>query len=234
MTDVRELLARLNPSNVRFDVGQGGGILDLTNIDIAGALGMVTPGLGREVLEACWNPDGARLRRHKLRDAVVALVEPEIRRQRNRLFDAGLDLQLARQAAAWGHSGMTHEQRAELERTRCRYEQVQAQCWPRTLMDSLPTLAGAVLAEIAQTNHCDACAGRGELMVGETLKECVECKGHGTVPVSDRKRAKAIGRDFASFARNWRAVYLWLLDRFRDAEQQAAREFAAAVSRDAA
>ena len=41
MTDPREKLARLNPSNVRFDVGCGGGIPELTSIDIAHALGRV-------------------------------------------------------------------------------------------------------------------------------------------------------------------------------------------------
>lgn len=234
MTDVRELLARLNQTTVRFDVGQGGGAPALANIDIAGALGMVSPGLGREVLEACWWPDGARLRRHKLRDAVVALVEPEIRRQRNRLWDAGLDLQLAKQAAAWGSAGMTDAQRVEIERARARYEQVQAQCWPQSTMESLPALVGAVLAEMAGAGLCEVCEGRKALLVGDVVRECAACKGRGVVPASDRQRARAIGRDFAVYYRNWRDVYLWLLDRFRDAEQRAAREFADAVARDAA
>lgn len=234
MTDVRELLARLNQTTVRFDVGQGGGVPALTNIDIAGALGMVSAGLGREVLEACWWPDGAALRRHKLRDAVIALVEPEIRRQRNRLWEAGLDLQLAKQAAAWSGAGMTHEQRVALDQARSRYEQVHGQCWPKSTMDSLPTLTGAVLSEIAKANHCEACAGRGERLVGETVRICTECGGRGIVPVSDRRRAKAIGRDIAAYQRTWRTVYLWLLDQMRDAEQRAARELAGALNRDAA
>lgn len=234
MADVREMLARLNPTTVKFDVGKGGGMPELTNIDIAGALGMVPAGLGREVLEACWNPDGARLRRHKLRDAAVALVEPEVRRQRNRLWEAGLDLQLAKQAAAWSGSGMTHEQRVALDQARSRYEQVQGQCWPKSTMDSLPTLTGAVLSEIAKANHCEACTGRGERLVGETVRVCTECGGRGIVPVSDRRRAKAIGRDVAAYQRTWRPVYLWLLDQMRDAEQKAARELAGALNRDAA
>lgn len=88
MADVREMLARLNPTTVKFDVGKGGGMPELTNIDIAGALAFVTPGLGREVLEACWWPDGAKLRSHKMRDAVIALVEPEVRRQQKLLAEA--------------------------------------------------------------------------------------------------------------------------------------------------
>ena len=80
----REKWARLGPSTVKFDIGMGGGKPDLTNQDIAAALGMVPAGLGRELLEACWWPDGAALRRHKLRDAVIALVTPELQRQQRR------------------------------------------------------------------------------------------------------------------------------------------------------
>ena len=48
MTDPRRLVARLNPTTVRYDVGRGG-IPDLTAQDIAAALAFVPAGLGREV-----------------------------------------------------------------------------------------------------------------------------------------------------------------------------------------
>lgn len=234
MADVRELLARLNPTTVKFDVGKGGGVPELTNLDIAGALAFVTPGLGREVLEACWWPDGAKLRRHKLRDAVVALVEPEIRRQRERLFEAVLDIQIAKQSAEWSPRGMTSELRAEIDRSQARHEQAQAQCWPVTTLESLPTLAGAVLAEIAGAPHCETCEGRGAVITESSARACIECSGSGLVAVSDRKRAAAIGRDESVFRRHWRPVYMWMLDRFRDAEQSAAVELVEALRRDAA
>lgn len=60
MTDVRELLARLNPTTIRMDVGTGGGAGALTNIDIAGALGMVPAGIGRDLLELLYGPDPSR------------------------------------------------------------------------------------------------------------------------------------------------------------------------------
>lgn len=232
MADVRELLARLNPTNVRFDVGSGGPP-GLTAQDVAHALGIVTPGLGREVLEACWWPDGAKLRRHKLRDAVVALVEPEIRRQRARLWDAHLDLQLAK-IGKWDDRRVTAEQRTEVVKAQARFEQAQAQCWPVTTMGSLPTLTGAVLAEIAAAPHCSACEGRGIVICESSARACIECSGSGQVQVSDRKRAAAIGRDESTFRRSWRPVYLWMLDRFRDAEQSAAQELIDALRRDAA
>lgn len=228
MIDPREMLARLHAGTARYEVARGG-VPNLTRTDVAGALGMVPAGLGREVLEACWWPDGAALRRQKLRDAIVALVAPELRRQRNRLWEAGLDLQLARQAASWSCTGMTHAQRVEIERAEDRLERVSLACWPKSTMESLPSLAGAVLSEIAKANHCDCCQGRGERRVRELLEPCSQCEGAGVIPVSDRKRAKAIGRDEASFRRNWKPAYLWMLDRLRDAEQLAARQLGAAL-----
>lgn len=200
MADVRERLARLNPSTVRFDVGRGGTGGGLSSIDVAGALGMVPAGLGREVLEAAWWPDGASLRRERLRDAVIALVQPEIRRQAEERIAAGLDLQLAVAALEWS-AVPSKRHRQEREQARTRYEAVAAACWPRSTLESLPALADAVLLEIR------------------------------TGFMSDRARAAAIGRDEAGYRRNWRPVYLWLLDRMREAEEQAARQLARALRR---
>jgi len=50
MARATELLARLNPTTCRLDIGRGG-VPELTNIDIAGALGMVKDRLGRALLE---------------------------------------------------------------------------------------------------------------------------------------------------------------------------------------
>ena len=91
----REAMGRLGPTTVKFDIGRGGGKPDLTNQDIAAALGMVPAGLGRELLEACWWPDGAALRRHRLRDAVIALVTPEHQPGTQQHADGGADLGIA-------------------------------------------------------------------------------------------------------------------------------------------
>lgn len=233
MADVREMLARLNPTTVKFDVGKGGGMPELTNIDIAGALAFVTPGLGREVLEACWWPDGARLRSHKMRDAVIALVEPEVRRQQKLLAEARIEVGLAQACMGWV-GAVTADQRQGLDRARGRLESLSGTCWPRTTMESLPALAGAVLSEIATANHCETCSGRAEVVVGTVVKVCPVCSGRGIVPMSDRKRAESIGRDEAGFRRNWRGAYIWLLDRMRDAEQSAAFELVQALRREVA
>ncbi|WP_329754599.1 hypothetical protein [Stenotrophomonas maltophilia] len=221
----RETMARLGPSTVKFDIGRGGGKPDLTNQDIAAALGMVPAGLGRELLEACWWPDGAALRRHKLRDAVIALVTPELQRQQRRLAEARTDLGLAEVCMGWGGAA-TAEQRANRDAAQQRLGRVKAQCWPISTLESLPTLAAAVISEIAKRPHCAACEGRGQAMVGELLVPCKVCGGSGLGPVSDRRRAAAIGRDESSYRERWRGVYEWLLDRFSEAETWAARELA--------
>lgn len=232
MANVRELMARLGPSTVKFDTGRGG-TPDLTNQDIAAALGMVPAGLGRELLEACWWPDGAALRRHKLRDAVIALVTPELRRQQRRLADARTELGLAEVCMGWA-GAVTAEQRAERDRAAHRLGQIKAQCWPMSTLESLPTLAAAVIGEIAKRPHCHACEGRGEVMSGDLRVMCKVCGGSGVVAVSDRRRASALGRDESTYRERWRAVYEWMLQKCSEAEQDAGWHFARALERDAA
>lgn len=228
MANVRELMARLGPSTVKFDTGRGG-TPDLTNQDIAAALGMVPAGLGRELLEACWWPDGAALRRHKLRDAVIALVTPELRRQQRRLADARTELGLAEVCMGWA-GAVTADQRAERDRAAHRLGQVKAQCWPISTLESLPSLAGAVINEIATRPHCHGCEGRGEVLAGDLRVVCKVCSGSGLGAVSDRRRAGAIGRDEAAYRRSWKPVYEWLLVKMGEAEQQAAWHMRGALS----
>lgn len=229
MANVRELMARLGPSTVKFDTGRGG-TPDLTNQDIAAALGMVPAGLGRELLEACWWPDGAALRRHKLRDAVIALVTPELRRQQRRLADARTELGLAEVCMGWA-GAVTAEQRAERDRAAHRLGQIKAQCWPISTLESLPSLAGAVINEIATRPHCHSCEGRGETMAGDLRVVCKVCSGSGLGTVSDRRRAAAIGRDESTYRSKWRGVYEWLLSQLQDAEQEAAWALMMALDR---
>lgn len=220
MANVRELMARLGPSTVKFDTGRGG-TPDLTNQDIAAALGMVPAGLGRELLEACWLPDGAALRRHRLRDAVIALVTPELQRQQRRLAEARTDLGLAEVCIGWGGSA-TAEQRANRDAAQQRLGQVKAQCWPISTLESLPTLAMAVISEISHRPHCASCEGRGQALSGELMVACKVCGGTGVGPVSDRRRAAAIGRDESTYRAKWRGVYEWLVQKMTESEQEAA------------
>lgn len=226
----REAMGRLGPTTVKFDIGRGGGKPDLTNQDIAAALGMVPAGLGRELLEACWWPDGAALRRHKLRDAVIALVTPELQRQQRRLAEARTDLGLAEVCIGWGGAA-TAAQRENRDAAQQRLGRVKAQCWPISTLESLPTLAMAVISEIAHQPHCASCEGRGQTLSGELLMTCKICSGSGIGQVSDRRRAAALGRDESSYRERWRGVYEWMLQRFAECEQEAAWHLATALGK---
>jgi hypothetical protein len=228
MANVRELLARLNPQTIKFDTGRGG-VAELTNQDIAGALAFVPPGLGREVLEACWWPDGAALRRHKLRDAVIALVEPELRRQQRRLSEARTEFGLAEVCIGWAGT-VTAQQREERERAAAKLARVRAECWPVSTLESLPSLAQAAIRELAGRSNCPHCEGRGEAFEAELLITCSACRGTGLSKVSDLSRANALKTDSRNYVRNWKPVYEWLLLKLADAESEAAKQLSGALN----
>ncbi|TNV90084.1 hypothetical protein C5H23_04075 [Xylella fastidiosa] len=228
----RRLLARLNPSTIRYDTLPGG-VPELTAQDIAHALGLVPAGLGREVLQACWWPDGAALRRGPLRDAAVALVVPEIRRQQQRLLEARTDVGIVKACMGWTRA-TTSAQQAALRRAQERLEEAKAQLWPQATLEMLPVLVAAVVDELSTPQLCPCCHGRGERRVGALVKVCTACGGSGAVPASDRKRAAAIGRDESTYRTTWRGLYEWLLERMGVAERQAATQLQEALQTDAA
>ncbi|MBD9534670.1 hypothetical protein IB227_02245 [Stenotrophomonas sp. STM01] len=88
MSDVRELLARLNPTTIRMETATGGGVDVLTNIDIAGALGMVPAGLGRDLLELLYGPDPSRADIVRVFHGITRLALEERNRRSRRFIDA--------------------------------------------------------------------------------------------------------------------------------------------------
>lgn len=229
MTDVRETLARLNPAGARFDSGRGGAPV-LTNQDIAAALAFVPAGVGRELLVACWWPDAAATRSVALRDAVYEHIRPEVVRQTRDLVDARVRLGMVRARAGWAET-LDAETRRELAAAEAALDAAKVRCWPSATWEMLPALTRAVVSEIAMPNHCPTCRGlRDVRSPSGLLAPCKACRGTGVVPVSDRKRAEAIGRDESTYRGAWRPVYEWLLGELRDAEQEAARLLRGALS----
>lgn len=64
-------------------------------------------------------------------------------------------------------------------------------------------------------------ARRCRAMLGKLLVPCKVCGGSGLGPVSDCRRAAAIGRDESTYRAKWRGVYEWLLQKMTEAEQDA-------------
>ncbi|WP_293716449.1 MULTISPECIES: hypothetical protein [unclassified Stenotrophomonas] len=200
MTDVRELLARLNPTTIRMDIGtgSGGGVDALTNIDIAGALGMVPAGLGRDLLELLHGPNPSRADIFRSFEGAVRVAMEERARRLNEYFDAKTTLGIADCIAKF-HRDRSEAGRRNIGILRARVSVAHDRLFPDRLEERLPDITAV-------------CIGH---MRGERL--------------SNRERAAAIGVSDSSYREAWAGVVDWLLARLVEAEQQAACRLRKAV-----
>lgn len=232
MADVRRLIARLNPSGARLD-GAGGGKPELTNEDIAAALGMITnpnelgqsmvSELAREVFCAIWWPDGARLNRQQLLRLIHFRQAAELNAQLERLQRARLELHITLSDLASRQGRPTPNDLEVRRRLEKRLQYAKDQCWPANA-EMYAAVRNAVINEIASPNHCRECGGRGELTGGSLVIRCNQCDGTGAKPVSDRQRALGIGKSAWSYSKDrWKNLYEWTYNLVRDAESEAIR-----------
>lgn len=211
MSHAVEMLGRLNPATIRYNTGRGG-LPELTAQDIAGAIAFVPAGLGREMLLAVGWPDGANMRR--VMELACDLAHAELQRQHEAITRAGI----AHSIDSWN-------------KRRVPAKPALAQHWPRTSHERLPAIVAACVDEIAKPNHCASCEGRGEIHRGDLKVMCPQCGGSGIVPVSDRKRAAAMGLSHQTYSeRGWDRVYNWMLSAMRDSYYPAARALNAALA----
>lgn len=216
MTHPAYLLARLNPKNVRHDVGSGG-LPELTPQDIAGALAFVAPGLGREMVMRVWWPDGAQLTAEDLDQRIMEAQLAEWMERGRRLLDA----QLLEEVAD------TEQQKRY---AKLRMQTARLRMWPRMGEGSCyRPIRQAVLSEICADLKCPACNGRGVVLAERRVATCQACEGHGHLRVSDRARAKAVGYDQAAYRRHYARVYEWTFNLCRDAMEPALAQFKRAV-----
>lgn len=208
MTDVRKLLGRLNPTVCRFDTGRGG-VPELTAQDIAAGLGMIPAGLGREIVCLVWWPDGARLSRDTLYAEITREIAAERARQLRRVETALLSQHLA----VAGSRGAMQAAKA--------VEDAREGLWPN-LSPKYRAVRDAVLSEIVSPHLCKRCNGRGYTVTRSKVHvACCQCEGRGTVAVSDRQRAAAIGVNETVYRRTWRGLYQYLFTLCTDAESAA-------------
>lgn len=200
------LLARLNPKNVRFDVGSGG-VPELTSTDVAGALGMVSPGLGRELMCRVGWQAGASVTARQLDEM---------------LMSAQLDEWLAREEAlaqaTW--SIASHAGGQSLRRAQQQYQDAHARRWPKWLQSvetgvhnpGYPRIRRAVLLELADPKLCPDCGGRCHVPTETGLKECERCQGRGCVEHGPTRRAQEMRMHEATYRQTWADPYEWLMD----------------------
>lgn len=210
---VGKLMARLNPANVRFDIGHGG-TPELTSTDVAAALAFVERGLGRELLMQVWWPGAGS------RDAVLELIERAQMDEWSRRESAMLDATLA--VAMRG------------SRAQAMYSEAHGNRWPnvtvtdrglRRVADGYDLLRKAVLDEMCGTGICADCHGRGNVAnsFGVSLT-CGACAGSGHHRVSDRDRAASMQRALSTYQGGWQRVYVWTYQHCMDALLRATRQ----------
>lgn len=144
MTDPREMLARLNPTNVRFDVGRGGGVPELTNIDIAGALGMVPAGLGRDLMELLHGPDPSKQDICRVFERVCKLAMDESFRRVGAHCEAKTLWGLSESLAGF-HRNKTQETKQHLTDLKAKMHEAREKLWPERLHEVLPVMAGLLI-----------------------------------------------------------------------------------------
>lgn len=205
--DPREMLARLNPTNVRFDVGRGGGVPELTNIDIAGALGMVPAGLGRDLMEykARLRGDRTRGERDRITGRLYQLAMAEWGRRSHAHCEARVNLGLSSSLATFNRD-RSESMRRHLSILTAKVAVARDMLWPEALSEKLPVMATVLIDEFC-----------------------------GEPRPTNEEMAKRMGiKTEAGFRITWSPVYLTLLDLMREEEQEAAYAFKRALRRDAA
>lgn len=212
MMRAAELMARLNPTNIRYDIGRGG-LPELTAQDIAAAIGMVRPGLGRELMCRLWWPDGAQLAPKELDRLLMEAQLGEWRRRADQLITA----QLRAEVADGERQRRTAADAVEAAKV------VQ---WPRVGPGSpYAAIRLAVLAEMSAACLCPECRGRGFVMTEGKVRGCAMCETTGRAKVSDRARAEMIGVNRETYRTNIAPVYEWLIDFCHAALEPARRDF---------
>jgi|SRR6185437_6629580 len=213
MGNVRKLVARLNPASIRYGAGRGG-IPELTPQDIAGALGMVREGLGREIFCHLWWPDGAKLTQAQLFEYLVRAQFEEWNRRADILRAAQIAHYLADDQA----------------RAKAQLQAAKEQMWPGIAGHTVYHMIRlAVVLELSAPNLCEVCGGRGEVLRGSLTIPCGECHGEGRRGRSDRQRAAMIHRDEANYRRTWRGPYEYLYRHCKDAEDKAVHQLESAL-----
>jgi hypothetical protein len=207
-----ELLTRLNPKTARFDIGSGGR-QELSDQDIAAALGMVENKTGAMVLE--YLHCASDQRQFQIESAIFGLI----RREQEQRVEAVVTAEIAFHLAA-GRKGSLYRVRE--------YTAAKQSEWPPMTGETARLyvrLVFAVLSEIRAGNQCKTCNGHGVVPSGEGNLTCDACSGSGTVHEPQRARAASMGVPLASYQRNWAEPYRWLLSELTTSMAEASRQF---------
>lgn len=223
MADVRKLMAKLMPRSPSFGMGSGG-VPDLTPQDVAAAIGMCPPGLGRELMCRLWWPDGAKSSEAQLEHIMMRGLLAESLRRRHALGVAKFAVHIA-------ESG---DPRISKARALSDLKQAQANSWPHFTRESAPTyraLCFAAIIEMGGPRQCKACGGSGYVKSKDgVIRPCTRCETRGVVPHTDVERAAWCGLSYSQFRQRWAEVYGWLFRHCVDEEALARKRLGIRLS----
>lgn len=241
----RELIARLNVPAVRYEIGRGG-IPELTNIDIAAALGMIGKrqladgtwvddegmAFARDVFMALWWEDGAKRGRVVLDDRIRQLILREFGERGKALSVAKLEQHMAETEIAAKKNPTAFDDRI-LRACKAAVADAKERVWSynASIFAAIP---GAVIYEIHHPRYCDDCRGRGEVRATGLLMVCPVCKGSRVKPEKSIERAKQLRTPYVNYRQRWQRIYEWTYGLVTRADAEAAKAFGRAVSRDLA
>lgn len=231
MSNPRELLARLNVPAVRYEIGRGG-IPELTNIDIAGALGMIPAGFARDVLMVVWWPDGCQRLAESMAEGMRIAILTEYAARERAHAAAKLDHHLAEGAIAAKPKPLrTEKEKKIVEDLKSDIERARRRCWPWN-SDRYVLIFPTVVEEMRQPRKCSACQGRGTYVLEGLVKDCRRCAGTGVRHGSIGWRAERLGIKDRHRFRVWEPVYEWVYRKVADAEAAGAKELTLTIARD--
>jgi hypothetical protein len=225
----RELLARLNVPAVRYELGRGG-IPELTNIDIAGALGMVKNEFAVEVFCAIWWPDGAKLSRVGVGRLIYDRIMDEYAKRQRAIAAAKLDLNIAEGEAVQNRTQIRYDEGA-VGACKRMVDITKARHWPFN-PHVYARIGNTVIDERRFPARCTSCQGRSELIIDSKLVKCETCHGTGIRNRPVVWRATQMGISDKAFAQSWTGIYDWAARLVADAESQCAHALRDALMRE--
>lgn len=209
MTHPAYVYAKLNPKNVRFDVGSGGAP-DLTESMAAAGVAFTPKGLGRELAARKWNPAFAELTAENFKHLIDTAMFAEFSRRMEALVHAQIREQLANNA--WSR-----------RRARALVAEAQKDMWPR-LGPTYGLMGKAVVTELCDPRKCPDCNGLKFTMSGAKQVKCKRCEATGDVERGPVWRAEQLKMAHQSFRAHWEDPYKWLLTFFTEELDRAGRD----------
>lgn len=212
-----ELITRLNPKTCRFDVGSGG-TRELTDQDVAAALGMVQNKLGADVM--CFLHWPAGLDVAAFETVLLQKIRVECWNRQEEVVNAELRYHMHRKTRAFPRSETVEAMKKTL------WPSFDLRNWPRYVR-----LVVSVLDEIRSGPICKRCNGRAKLVTEAGVNECGHCGGTGKTDESHSRRAARMGLQRPPYQRQWDEPYRWLLGELLSAQVEANDQFRRALGR---